>query len=115
MVGLGVCGDGMRLRKYDGKSPGGLFCLERENLVKFRVGKGIIRLLVTRARVTNTCNHAESRKEIFTMSSVMFMFGSILNLVLVGISLYAFILFIKLANRGIKALEIYINEKSNNS
>lgn len=48
------------------------------------------------------------------MSSVPFMFASMLNFVLLGASIYAFVLFIKLANRGIKALDIYINEKSNN-
>lgn len=31
---------------------------------------------------------------------------------LLGASIYAFILFIKLARRGIKALDIYIEEKS---
>ena len=30
------------------------------------------------------------------------------------IAIYGFVLFVKLANRGIKALDIYINEKSNN-
>jgi hypothetical protein len=32
---------------------------------------------------------------------------------LAGLSIYCLILFIKLAHRGIKALDIYINEKSN--
>ena len=31
---------------------------------------------------------------------------------LLGASIYAFILFVKLAKRGIKALDIYIEEKS---
>ena len=31
---------------------------------------------------------------------------------MIGISIYAFVLFVKLANRGIKALDIYINEKT---
>ena len=34
-------------------------------------------------------------------------------LVLVGIGIYGFILFVKLANRGIKALDIYINDRAN--
>lgn len=32
---------------------------------------------------------------------------------LIGISIYALVLFIMLAKRGIKALDIYINEKTN--
>jgi len=34
-------------------------------------------------------------------------------LVLLGLWIYAFVLFVKLANRGIKALDIYIDGKSN--
>lgn len=45
-------------------------------------------------------------------------FASIINLivlvVLLGFGIYAFILFVKLARRGIKALDIYINEKTDN-
>ncbi|WP_278246537.1 hypothetical protein [Clostridium lundense] len=37
-----------------------------------------------------------------------------LVLILVGMGIYAFILFVKLANRGITALDIYIEEKRNN-
>lgn len=37
----------------------------------------------------------------------------ILMLGLIGIGIYGFILFVKLANRGIKALDIYISEKTN--
>ena len=33
--------------------------------------------------------------------------------VIVGLGIYSLILFIKLARRGIKALDIYINEKGN--
>lgn len=33
-------------------------------------------------------------------------------LAIMGCSLYAFILFVRLAKRGIKALDIYIDEKS---
>lgn len=33
-------------------------------------------------------------------------------IIMIGISIYAFVLFVKLANRGIKALDIYINEKT---
>lgn len=36
----------------------------------------------------------------------------ILGLLVMGI--YGFVLFVKLANRGIKALDIYIDEKTNN-
>lgn len=36
----------------------------------------------------------------------------ILGLLIIGI--YGFVLFVKLAKRGIKALDIYINEKTNN-
>ena len=32
---------------------------------------------------------------------------------ILGVGIYSFVLFVKLANRGIKALDIYINEKSN--
>lgn len=43
---------------------------------------------------------------------------AIINLIiflgLLGMLVYAFILFVKLAQRGIKALDIYINEKTNN-
>lgn len=38
----------------------------------------------------------------------------ILILAIVGVGVYGFVLFVKLANRGIKALDIYINEKTNN-
>lgn len=34
-------------------------------------------------------------------------------LILIGMSICSFVLFVKLALRGIKALDIYINEKSN--
>jgi len=48
------------------------------------------------------------------VKAIPFVFASIIYLVFLGISVYALILFIKLAHRGIKALDIYINEKSNN-
>ncbi|WP_291634210.1 hypothetical protein [Clostridium sp.] len=38
----------------------------------------------------------------------------IIILSLLGIGIYGFVLFVKLANRGIRALDIYINEKTNN-
>ena len=38
----------------------------------------------------------------------------IIILVLLGIGIYGFVLFVKLAKRGIMALDIYINEKINN-
>ena len=34
--------------------------------------------------------------------------------IIIGLSIYSFILFIKLARRGIKALDIFIDEKSKN-
>ena len=37
----------------------------------------------------------------------------LLYLALAGLSIYCLVLFIKLAHRGIKALDIYINEKTN--
>lgn len=49
-----------------------------------------------------------------TMGLVGFgLFYLIFMLGMLGISIYGFVLFVKLANRGIKALDIYINEKSN--
>lgn len=36
-----------------------------------------------------------------------------LILIFTGMGIYGFILFVKLANRGIEALDIYINEKRN--
>lgn len=37
----------------------------------------------------------------------------VIMLALLGIGIYGFILYVKLANRGIKALDIYINERTN--
>jgi len=49
-----------------------------------------------------------------TMGLVGFgLFYLIFMLGMLGISIYGFVLFVKLAHRGIKALDIYINEKSN--
>lgn len=36
----------------------------------------------------------------------------IIILVLVSMGIYCFVLFVKLANRGIKALDIYIDDKT---
>ncbi len=45
-------------------------------------------------------------------------FLSFINLIIIlgllGIGIYGFVLFVKLANRGIRALNIYVNEKTNN-
>jgi hypothetical protein len=49
--------------------------------------------------------------EIFTILSFI---NLIVILGLLGLGIYGFVLFVKLANRGIKALDIYINEKTNN-
>lgn len=39
----------------------------------------------------------------------------IIILVFLAMGIYGFVLFVKLANRGIKALDIYISEKSKNN
>ena len=50
---------------------------------------------------------------IIYMSSVAMLIPFLVIYVpLLGASIYAFILFIKLARRGIKALDIYLEEKS---
>jgi hypothetical protein len=46
------------------------------------------------------------------VSAVSFIYV-ILMLGLIGFGIYAFVLFVKLAHRGIKALDIYISEKTN--
>lgn len=48
---------------------------------------------------------------VFTLASSI---NLILILALICLGVYALVLFVKLANRGIKALDIYINEKTNN-
>ena len=45
--------------------------------------------------------------------SILSFINIIIMLGLFGLGIYGFILFVKLANRGIKALDIYINEKTN--
>lgn len=37
---------------------------------------------------------------------------TIINLILLGLGIYTFVLFVKLAHRGIKALDIYLSEKN---
>jgi hypothetical protein len=46
--------------------------------------------------------------------SILSFINLIIILGLLGLGIYGFVLFVKLANRGIKALDIYINEKTNN-
>ena len=46
----------------------------------------------------------------YFLSSILFF---IIWVGLLGLGIYSFILFIKLARRGIRALDIYINEKEN--
>ena len=46
--------------------------------------------------------------------SILSYINLIIILGLFGLGIYGFMLFVKLANRGIKALDIYINEKTNN-
>jgi len=45
--------------------------------------------------------------------SIFSIFPILFSLVLGGLSIYCLILFIQLARRGIKALDIYIHEKNN--
>ena len=37
----------------------------------------------------------------------------VIYLITIGLSIYAFVLFVKLARRGIKALDIHLEEKKN--
>lgn len=53
-----------------------------------------------------------SRMGVFTFVSFINLI-IILGLIVMGV--YGFILFVKLANRGMKALDIYIDEKTNNN
>jgi len=46
-------------------------------------------------------------------SSIVTLINLIIILISVSIVIYGFVLFVKLAKRGIKALDIYINEKTN--
>ncbi|MFW2487414.1 hypothetical protein ACN077_02440 [Clostridium chromiireducens] len=43
---------------------------------------------------------------VFSLINIILMLG------MFGILIYGFVLFVKLANRGIKALDIYIEEKN---
>ncbi len=45
---------------------------------------------------------------IFSLVYIILIIG------LFGVGIYGFILFVKLATRGIRALDIYIDEKTNN-
>lgn len=47
------------------------------------------------------------------IAGMMAFINLIIILILLGMGIYGFVLFVKLANRGIKALDIYINEKTN--
>jgi hypothetical protein len=49
-----------------------------------------------------------------SMVGIMGFTNLIIILGLIAIGVYGFILFVKLAKRGIKALDIYIDEKTNN-
>ena len=46
--------------------------------------------------------------------SIFSLVYSILIIGLCGVGIYGFILFVKLTTRGIRALDIYIDEKTNN-
>lgn len=48
------------------------------------------------------------------MASLFGAFNLIIVLTLMGLSIYSLVLFIMLARRGVKALDIYINKNSNN-
>ena len=48
--------------------------------------------------------------EIFTIFALFYL---IFLIVMIGLGIWGFIYFIRLASRGIKALDIYIDEKSN--
>ena len=47
------------------------------------------------------------------MEATALVLRSIITFILIGVSIYTLILLIMLAHRGIKALDIYINEKRN--
>ena len=47
------------------------------------------------------------------MNVIPVLINGILFVALIGVSLYALVLFIMLAKKGIKALDIYIDEKTN--
>lgn len=49
----------------------------------------------------------------FTNAAIFSSIIFVIYLIMLGLSLYAFVLFVKLARRGIKALDLYIIEKSN--
>ncbi|AFH66137.2 hypothetical protein ACVNS2_36245 [Paenibacillus caseinilyticus] len=55
--------------------------------------------------------HMEPASAIF---SVMSIFAIIIYLGMLGLFVYAFVLFVKLARRGITALDLYIEEKRGN-
>lgn len=46
------------------------------------------------------------------MFTITFYIYLIITLGLIGMGIYGFVLFVKLANRGIKALDIYIDKNS---
>ncbi|MDF2610768.1 MAG: hypothetical protein K0R92_2242 [Lachnospiraceae bacterium] len=46
------------------------------------------------------------------MNAIPFAFIGVIYFAILGISLYLLILMIKLAQKGIQALDLYINEKS---
>lgn len=48
------------------------------------------------------------------LTSIFAIINLMIFLVIVSIGIYGFVLFVKLAKRGIKALDIYIDEKTNN-
>ncbi len=52
--------------------------------------------------------------EINYATGIATIINLIIVLVLLSCGIYGFVLFVKLAKRGIKALDIYISEKTNN-
>jgi hypothetical protein len=49
------------------------------------------------------------------VTGIVTLINLIIIIAIMCIGIYGFILFVKLANRGIKVLDIYINEKTNNN
>lgn len=82
----------------------------------------IKKLIILRLWKTNKICPPESRKNIkgvnymalggYAALSALSLVVSIIYLTVFGCSIYAFVLFVQLARRGIQALDLYIAEKS---
>lgn len=62
--------------------------------------------------ITAIAQASESHLRIGGLDIVSVLIYAVVAIAMIGISIYCFILFIKLARRGIKALDIY-NSKNN--